>query len=253
MCSLHGQPIFDFHARLVRNGNRLDELLRTMRQAGIERAAVAAGGVIPLAQLSRQIVEGGSCDVDADNAGILESCRRSGGRLQPVFFANPHRGVDHYLRDAGDFAALELAPAVSGIPLTDERTVGLVLAASEIGHPVYLHCLAREGFRIPDLVAVAASVPGATLVLAHSGIGHIDVYGVQLIESQMNILLETSGGYTHVLRFALERLGPARLLFGSEFPLQDPEVELAKYRSVAISPAAWRQVAWENASRLLGV
>jgi predicted TIM-barrel fold metal-dependent hydrolase len=75
---------------------------------------------------------------------------------------------------------------------------------------------------------------------------------VDLIAPYENIMLETSGGHTHVLQFALERIGPRRVVFGSEFPLQHPSVALAKYRAVGIDPVAWRQIAWENPCRLLG-
>jgi predicted TIM-barrel fold metal-dependent hydrolase len=245
------QPIFDVHARLVAGADMLDQLLSAMDQVGIERTAVAAGGVIPLVQLSRHIVEGGWSDAAADNDGVLRACTRSGGRLVPIFFASPHRPPDHYLSRAGEFHALELAPAVSGVPLTDERSVALVAAAAEAAHAVYVHCLIRQGFTVRDLVTLATSWPEVTFILAHGGIGHIDLFGVELIEPRSNIMLETSGGYTRVVQFALERLGPGRVVFGTEFPIQHPSVELAKYRALALDPAVWRQVAWENACRVL--
>jgi uncharacterized protein len=244
-------PILDFHARLTPRVGAPDHLLSVMDRVGIERAAVAAGGLVPLLQLSRQIVDGGVSTVEADNDAVLRACAESGGRLIPIFFATPHRSPDRYLRRAGDFRAVELAPALSGVPLTDERSAALVAAAAEAGHAVYTHCLARQGFTVGDLVTLATSFPQVTLVLAHGGIGHIDVHGVELIRPHTNIMLETSGGYTHVLQCALERLGPRRVLFGSEFPLQHPSVELAKYRALGVDPAVWRQVAWENACRVL--
>lgn len=250
--SMVGQPIFDFHARLGPGKDMVDRLVRTMDDVGIERTAVSAGGVIPLEQLSRQIVEGGCSDAEADNDAVLEACSRSSERLIPVYLANPHRGPAQYTRCSGEFSALELAPAVSGVPLSDERSTALVAAAGEIGHPVYLHCLIREGFTVRDLLTLAAAAPAVNFVLGHCGIGHIDLYGVELIARHDNIMLETSGGYTRVLQFALDRIGPHRVLFGSEFPLQHPSVELAKYRALGIDAKKWRQVAWENACRLLG-
>ncbi|MEK7321612.1 MAG: amidohydrolase family protein [Pseudomonadota bacterium] len=248
----HGQRVFDFHARLVPDTTSLERLLLMMDEVGIERAAVAAGGTIPLERLSRQIVEGGCADIDADNDFVLDACARAAGRLVPFFFANPHRNADHYRQRVSEFSGLELAPAVHGVALSDGRTAALVEVAVTAGHPVYLHCLARAGFCVADLVTLAQRFPSAAFVLGHGGIGHIDLYGIELIAPAPNISLETSGGYTRVVQHALARLGTDRVLFGSEYPIQHPAVELAKYRALDIEPATWERVAWRNACRLLG-
>jgi predicted TIM-barrel fold metal-dependent hydrolase len=41
------------------------------------------------------------------------------------------------------------------------------------------------------------------------------------------------------------------VLFGSEYPLQHPSVELAKFQALGVPPDQWRQIAWDNAHRLL--
>jgi predicted TIM-barrel fold metal-dependent hydrolase len=89
-------------------------------------------------------------------------------------------------------------------------------------------------------------------VLGHSGIGNLDFYAIDLIRPEPTIVLETSGGYTCVAEAALSRLGPGRVVFGSEYPLQHPAVELAKFQALRLPPEQWRQVAWDNAHRLLG-
>jgi len=67
-----------------------------------------------------------------------------------------------------------------------------------------------------------------------------------------NIVAETSGCLTVVARLAIERLGPDRVLFGTEYPLQHPSVELAKFAALDLSPEVWHRIAWRNAHRLLG-
>jgi len=41
-------------------------------------------------------------------------------------------------------------------------------------------------------------------------------------------------------------------VFGTEYPLQHPTVELAKYAALHLDPRHWQAVAWDNARRLLG-
>lgn len=244
-------PVLDFHVRLAPRPGSLDRLLAVLDGCRIDRAVVAAGGTIDLRRLSRQLVTGGHVETDPDNTAVLAACAASDGRLLPYYFANPHRPVAEYADRGGRFRGVEISPAVHGVPLTDPRTTELVAAAEQLGHPVYLVCITRSGCEVADLVALAEKFPAVTFVLGHSGIGNIDYHAVDLLAPVPNILLETSGGYSGVLRDAIDTLGAERVLFGSEFPLQHPSVELAKYRAVDTSPAEWKLIAWENANRLL--
>jgi len=245
------QPVLDFHARITGGPAPAGRLLAMMDRCGIDRAVVSAGGVLDPDQLSRQAVQGGEFDGDADNAVVLAACAASGGRLTPFYFANPHRDSDVYRGDAERFRGLELSPAVHGIALTDRRTMDLVAVAEEFGHPVYVVCLGRPGVAATDLVELATKFPTVTFVLGHCGFTAIDLYALSVVASQSNVVAETSGCYQFVVRAALDRLGVDRVLFGTEFPLQHPAVELAKCQALALPPSAWAQVAWGNAHRIL--
>jgi len=244
--------VFDAHAHLAPGQGALRRLLDTMDANGIDRAVVVAGGAITPHELSRQIVEGGHVEGDADNDAVEKGCEDSGGRLVPFFFANPHNGSSQYRERAARFSGLKLAPGVHGVPLLDPRTKNLVSVAGQVGHNVYLHCLQREGFTVRDLVALAAEFPLVRLVLGHAGVGDLDFYGVDLIADSANIHFETSGGYTSVIRHALDRLGPERVLFGSEHPLQSSRVELLKFEELGLTEEERKLVMWDNAVRLLG-
>lgn len=244
--------VMDFHVRLVPLPGARDRLLSILDACGVERAVVCAGGTVDLDQLSRQLVLGGHVETDADNDAVLSACHGTDGRLVPFFFANPHREPKRYQERAAEFRGLEISPAVHGVGLADPRAAALVEIACSVGHPVYTVCLDRSGAGVADLVTLARRFPEANFVLGHSGIGNIDFYALALVEGEANIALETSGGYTSVAETALRRLGPDRVVFGSEYPLQHPAVELAKFQALRITPEHWQRVAWDNAHRLLG-
>jgi predicted TIM-barrel fold metal-dependent hydrolase len=244
------QRIFDLHARLTPGDGPRERLLATMDSCGIERAGVAAGGLIGLDALSRQLVEGGHVETDADNDAVLEACRRSTGRLLPFFFANPHRDAERYRARAREFRAVELSPAVHGLSLCDPRMLDLVSVAERARHPVYVVCLPRPGAAVADLVAVADAFPDVTFVLGHLGVGLIDTYAVDLVAPYANVMVESCGGYSHTLRVAVERLGPARVLFSAEHPLQHPRVELAKLDALDLPAASRHEISWNNAQQL---
>ncbi|GAA1738464.1 amidohydrolase family protein [Luedemannella helvata] len=244
-------PIFDFHARLLPRPGATEDLLTTMAGAGIAGAAVAAGGVVGLDVLSAQITYGGYSTATPANDAVLAACAASGGRLVPFYFANPHAGVRAYRAQVDAYRGLELSPAVHGLSFDDPRTRDYVAVASDAGHPVYVVCLGRPGTRPADLVALAARFPRTTFVFGHCGHTGIDIAGIDMIAARENVVAETSGCFGVVVRHALSRLGPRRVLFGTEYPLQHPAVELAKYASLDLSADDWRQVAWHNARRIL--
>ncbi|MET9297505.1 amidohydrolase family protein [Streptomyces sp. NPDC003077] len=247
----HPRPAFDFHVRLRPTAGAVADLLRAMDAHGIGRALVCAGGTLPPARISRQVIEGGGTTEDADNGAVRAACAAHPRRLVPCYFANPHRPVVAYRAAAPNFRAVEVSPAVHGVPLADPRTDALVAVAGEVGHSVYAVCLQQEGSGVADLARLAARHPEVTFVLGHCGIGNIDLYGLTLVRDLPNVLVETSGGYTLVLRAALAELGPDRVLFGSEYPLQDPAVELAKYAVLGLPPDMLRGALGDNARRVL--
>ena len=247
-------PVFDFHARLGPGAGAAPGLLAAMDASGIARAAVSAGGVMDLDALSARIMDGCAPDARAepDNEHVLRACEASQGRLVPFYFADPHAGAEPYREVAHRFRGLELSPAVHGIGFDDPRTRALVEVAAEHRQPVYVVCLARTGCRAADLVALAARFPEVPFVYGHAGVIGIDTYGIGVVSARPNIHVETSGCLTVAVRSALERVGPSRVLFGTEHPLQHPDVELAKYAALGLDPPTWRQIAWRNAHRLLG-
>ncbi|MCC3761595.1 amidohydrolase family protein [Glycomyces sp. TRM65418] len=246
-------PVLDFHARLTPRPGALDDLLASMAASGVAAAGLAAGGVLDLETLARQVALGGASTADADNAAVLAASRSSQGRLVPIYFANPHAGPEPYQEAADDFAALEISPAVHGFDFDDPRVEELVAIARDSGHAVYTVCLPRPGTGVADLADLAARFPDVDFVLGHGGVSLIDLHAISVIADHPNIALETCGPYAAVVRLALERLGPRRLVFAAEHPLQPVRAELAKFAGLDLSADTWNSVAWHNGRRLLGI
>jgi predicted TIM-barrel fold metal-dependent hydrolase len=243
--------IFDFHARLRPGPEAARALLDVMDRTGIARAAVAAGGVLDLDRLSAQIVHGGQSTVDADNAAVLAACLGSAGRLVPIYFANPHDRSGAYARDGHHYRGVEISPAVHGLGFDDDRVAALVEVAAGLGHAVYTVCVVGPGGGTADLIRLARKAPQVTFVFGHCGFIGVDTHALEAIAPQPNIVVETSGCFTVAARLAIERLGAGRVLFGTEYPLQHPSVELAKYAALDLPAASWRRIAWDNAHALL--
>ncbi|BCB79569.1 hypothetical protein GCM10022251_41850 [Phytohabitans flavus] len=244
--------MFDFHARLGPGPDAAAALLAAMDGTGIEWAAVSAGGLLDLDRLSAQVAHGGRSEVAADNERTLALCGGTGGRLLPFFLADPCRDVDAYRASAPRYRGLEISPAVHGFRLDDPAVSALVEIAAAARHPVYLVCLAQPGTQAGDLVALARRFPEVTFVYGHCGHTGLDASGLAEIAPCPNIVAETSGCYTAVAGLALRRLGAERVVFGTEYPLQHPRVEVVKLAAVPMNPADRELVMSANARRLLG-
>jgi len=243
--------VVDFHVRLAPRPAAGEALLAGMDELGITASVVVAGGLVRPEVLSRQLRDGGFVSGDIDNASVLSLAETSGGRLLPCYFGNPHGGLAAYREAGSRYVGLELSPAVHGIRLDAPVVADFVSVAGELGHWVYVVCINRPGCDVPALADLAAQHPEVTFVLGHLGYGNIDFHGLGLVAGRPNVVVETSGGYSSVLAFAVAELGSDRVLFGSEHPLQHPRVELTKVEVLDLPPAQRAAVLGGNARRLL--
>jgi predicted TIM-barrel fold metal-dependent hydrolase len=193
--------------------------------------------------LSKQINEAKPISISIPNEEILKMSQLSQGSLLPFYFANPFNSTEEYKRIGNQFYGLKLAPAVHGVKLADTKNINYIEEATSFHHPVYLHCLNQDGFRVEDLKALSSSYPNTRFVLGHAGIGQCDFSAVDTIVDNKNIYFETSG-----IEYAVKKLGQERIIFGSEYPLQNPKIEILKIKLLNISLEKLNQ----NAKNLLG-
>lgn len=244
---------FDAHAHMRATVESRDALLCSMAMNGIRKTVVVGGGLLKPEVLSRQLFEGGSQNVSFDNLRLEALTSQSNERLFPFYFANPFDEVEEYKEHGKRFYGLKFAPGVHGVPFHDESIQAYVRLAECFSHPVYLHCLAKSGFAVTDLVTLANCFPSVPFILGHAGIGTLDLYGVEVISSQKNIYFETSGGLTAVIKYARKLLGAERLIFGTEYPLQNPRVEIVKAETLDLDAEDFDLYSSRNIGRLIGV
>jgi predicted TIM-barrel fold metal-dependent hydrolase len=85
------------------------------------------------------------------------------------------------------------------------------------------------------------------------GYFHVDE-AIEVAETYPNLVLETSAmPYPDKIAAAVARIGPERVIFGSDGPVCSPVLEREKIALAGLSPAEERMVLGENAQRLLGV
>ena len=252
--------------RAVQGFPSVGELLAEMDEAGVERALL----------LGWYWARAENCA--AQNRFFAECVRAHPDRLSAFATVQPAAGAAQAvaeLRRAGEEGLCglgELSPHAQGYAV-DGAAFGAVLAvALERGWPVNLHVTDGRGRAYPgrvetplgDFVKLARDWPAVRFVLAHWGGGQPlrDEAG----EFFENVYYDTAASpllyKAEIWREFLQKTGAGRVLFGSDFPLNNYPREtgtaemgrlLAEVRGVGLSEGELAALLAENARRLLGL
>jgi len=214
-----------------------DGLERTMRENGIE------GGVV----------------FHPDNAYVREVIASVPGAYGLVW-ANPRMPdyLDETLRFLDDerFLGVKLHPLLDGYHPNDPAVHPLIERLIERDLPVLIHC-GHPIFTLPwSIEELIVSFPEAKVILGHMGHGNI-IYinaAIDVAARHPKVYLETSGMPMHTkIAEAVERVGPERVLYGSDVPFHHPAVEIAKVRVSGLPPELVERVLGANARALFGI
>ena len=104
---------------------------------------------------------------------------------------------------------------------------------------------------------ISQKFPGATIAFAHFGDDREfdDIFKrIDIVAKNPNFYLDTSG-YGHdrvgVLEYAVKTIGPERILFGSDFSINDPSTVIARIRNSFLTDEQKQNIFSENLERLL--
>lgn len=108
-----------------------------------------------------------------------------------------------------------------------------------------------------EMELIAQKFPNATIAFAHFGDDHEydDIFKrIDIVAQNPNYYLDTSG-YGHdrvgVLEYAIEKIGPDRILFGSDFSINDPSTVIARIKNSFLSEKQKQKIFSTNLEGLL--
>lgn len=196
-------------------------------------------------------------DLESANAQAMAAVERD-----PIFAGVVYCSPDHveeslaymkrYIAE-GPFVGIKLWIARKA---TDPALDPIVAYAGELGVPVLQHAWYKTVGQYPgestpaDVADLGRRHPGTTIQMAHlSGCGE---RGVLDIAPYPNIVVDTCGGdpESGMVRFALDVLGPERVLFGSDAPGRDFGIQLSRILAEDLDPDTLYAVLAGNARRL---
>jgi predicted TIM-barrel fold metal-dependent hydrolase len=222
----------------------IDQLLRQMDVAGIEKAIIAPQ--------DRELTVSNA----AGNERILAAATQHADRLVAACAVNPwngHVAIDEVKRcvDLGS-RILVLAPALQGFIPTDELCDDLLASAAELKIPVYFHTGPHSCGSPAQVVLVAERWPATNIVLGHCGsTDHAwDMTTVLTNHRLSNLWFELSFVRPWVVPNYIGLAGADRLIWGSGSPRNDARVELEQLGRF-ISREQYPEVYGGNLNRLL--
>ncbi|MDA0839965.1 MAG: amidohydrolase family protein [Planctomycetota bacterium] len=102
-----------------------------------------------------------------------------------------------------------------------------------------------------DVADMARRHPKARIIMAHLNGGGLQ--GIEDVKGCPNIVVDTSGGdpESGMVEAAVARLGPTRVVYGSDMPVRQLGTQLGKTLGTTLSLQIKKDILWNNAARLL--
>ncbi|MDR3574371.1 MAG: amidohydrolase family protein [Anaerolineaceae bacterium] len=134
------------------------------------------------------------------------------------------------------------------------ETVKLANRAGELGLPILFHC-GDEIMCLPyQIDRLAEKCPHTTIILAHIGGFFSGEAALNVAERRSNVLVDTSEiPFPQMVRKAVDRLGPEKVLWGTDAPCCDIGHEILKVRLAGFSEEVQQMLFAGNYARLMGI
>ncbi len=230
-----------------------EDMVRYLRACGVERAVVSCAG----SQRSRTPE-----DLVTGNAVAYQLAQEFPDFVVPACLVNPNF-LDVSLKelDRADRRSVrwvgELCGYIAGYEFTGDDGSAtpefgrIIERAASSGMVLHLHAGTEEMGHLAD------AYPQATFVIAHIGDSvPLCTERIDMVAAHPNVSLDISGhGHARVgiLELAVERIGAERVLFGSDFTINDPGGVIARIERSYLSDEDRDKILHLNVEKLLGL
>jgi uncharacterized protein len=181
------------------------------------------------------------------------------GRIYGLASLSPHRDTGEYegevtrcVRELG-FVAIKIHTIGHAVNPLGKIADMVFRTARRLSVPVMIHTGSGVPFSLPShIVSGAQRYPDVKIIMAHAGYGLFSPEAIITAQVCPNVYLEPSWCPPGSILGMIRTLGPDRVLFGSDMPInQGPE--LAKYREIGLSDGEMEAAMWRTAARVYGI
>jgi predicted TIM-barrel fold metal-dependent hydrolase len=223
-----------------------ESMLRVMDRCGVRMAVVSATHAI-------------STDGRRGNAEVAAMVRTWPDRFAGYAVFSPHEpgsqeDVERSLDIAG-FVGIKIHPDTHSYSVNGPLYNPVWDLARRRGVPILTHTFADSAFSDPlQFDSIALKWPDVVILLGHSGVTHEGHRrAITMAQVHPNLYLELCGSYItgHWIRQMVAAVGPARVLYGSDFPFIELRYGLGRVVFAGLRPAEEALILGGNARRVL--
>ena len=254
----HTHPMVDERQQVLAEPHPAEDYLEKVGGLGIERAAALVMAPKDDMELTRAL-----------NDAVLRLAGSHDGFFFPVCSVHPADG-EAALEELERVAAagsrwLKLHPNTQDFDVADPSVTTVVERAAELGLPVLFDAYSPFDPAQPGkFVQLAMAVPDSKLILAHAhgpSFSALLVYEILArypfwqrrvwIDISATASLLAGGPYAEQFVWVLRKVGVDRILFGSDYPLDDPRKAVGSVGELGFTEGELRAILYENAAALL--
>lgn len=192
-----------------------------------------------------------------DNNVIVEAVGEFPDRLIPFCNVNPWHGaaaveeLRHCVEDLG-FKGVKLHPTLQGYRLGDHGLVDPIFAAArDLGIVVTSHGASDLYNNPAEFAEMGRTFPDVPLLMVHMGMFWSTDHAIEVAGAHRNVYLDTSRAPMAEIALAVKRLGPEKVIWGTDSPFVDYTGEFEKMVRTTPDRASWELVVGANIARLL--
>jgi uncharacterized protein len=217
-----------------------DDMLRSMDQAGVDRAVGCSLG---------QMV---------DNSFIAATVRKHPDRIIGFGQVNPRHSdavdaITHLAQDLG-LKGLKLHPTMHGYHFADHGLLDPIFEAADNNGLIVLVNALDDPFCAPlSIEEIAKNFPRTPVMIAHMGTVWNVNEAILVAQRNPHIFLETSGAQLLDVKLAYRGVGADQIIMGTDWPGNDFDLERAKIARAIPDEADREKVEGGNLARLLGL
>ncbi len=248
--------IIDAHAHIsdTEYGNA-QLYLEQLKEAGIEQGVVVPGGMMDVRKMTDYITGQAKPEKpEPDNQYVANFCQAKPENFKGFICVNPHdpQALEKLEEGFGEgFVGLKLSPMSHEFSFSSKIVAELAACCGDYGFPMYSHVVFSPGASTAKFTSLAWQFPKTNFILGHMGFGPADQEGLKAATVMDNFYLETSTGNFLHIQEAVKKAGTRKIIFGSEFPLSHPAVELQKILVLHLPDYKQEQILGGNIKSLL--
>lgn len=251
--------IIDGHAHISDTdyGN-VDRLIEIYNEVGIDRGIIVPGGMLDVRIMTKYVTGVlKPTNVNPPNKVIEDALKKYPDRFFGFYCVNPNKGkivlneFENAIRSG--FSGLKLSPMNHQFSLTSTVVKELAKLCGELNVPFYTHVLFSPAANSKKIYLLAKEFPETNFIIGHMGFGPSDVEAFEYAKEMKNLYLETSTANVLALSEAIKIAGAEKLIFGSEYPLSHPDVEMKKLELLKLSDKDLESITSKNIINLLHI